>query len=85
MRRPPAIFSLPAPLQALAPAEQEALIQETIVERNEVQQKIRQLAEVRSSYLKEKVEALGDVAKDVYNSNGKGYLLQSAGLTVTAY
>jgi len=50
---------LPVPLQALAPAEQEAVIQATIAERDEVQQKIRQLAEVRSSYLKEKVEALG--------------------------
>ena len=50
---------LPAPLQALAPEEQEVLIKETIVERNEMQQKIRQLAEVRSSYLKEQVDALG--------------------------
>jgi hypothetical protein len=54
---------LPAPLQALAPEEQEILIKKTIVQRNEVQQKIRQLAEERSSYLKEKVDKLGG-AKD---------------------
>jgi hypothetical protein len=54
---------LPEPLQSLALEEQEALIQETIVERTEAQQKIRQLAEARSSYLKTKVESLGG-AKD---------------------
>jgi hypothetical protein len=50
---------LPTPLQSLAPAEQEVLIKATIAERNEVQQKVRQLAEERSSYLKGQVEALG--------------------------
>lgn len=50
---------LPESLQALAPEEQEARIKATIEQRIEVQQKIRQLAEVRSAYLKERVAALG--------------------------
>lgn len=50
---------LPESLQALAPEEQEVRIRETIDQRAEVQQKIRQLAGERSSYLKARVAALG--------------------------
>ena len=50
---------LPAPLQAMAPAEREAVISEKAEQRQELQAQIRQLAEKRSSYLKEKVAAEG--------------------------
>jgi len=50
---------LPEPMKALAPEEQALLIKETFSQRNEVKQKIRQLAGERSSYLKEQVAALG--------------------------
>jgi len=50
---------LPAPMQAMAPEEQQALIEETAQRRDELQQEIRQLAEQRSTYLKEKVEEAG--------------------------
>jgi uncharacterized protein YegL len=51
--------NLPASLQALAPAEQMAVIGEQAKRRDELQQEIRQLSESRSSYIKQKVEAEG--------------------------
>jgi Mg-chelatase subunit ChlD len=50
---------LPEPLQAMAPAAQQTLISETARQRSELQQQIQELAEQRSAYLKQKVEALG--------------------------
>ncbi len=50
---------LPEPMQAMAPAEQEALITETAARRNELRQQVQELAEKRSAYLEKKVEELG--------------------------
>lgn len=54
---------LPAPLQAMAPAERKALIEETASRRNELQREIRQLAKQRADYVKKEVEKAGG-AKD---------------------
>ncbi len=50
---------LPASLQAMAPAEQREVIENRAKRRDELQQKIRQLADSRSLYIKQKVEAAG--------------------------
>jgi hypothetical protein len=50
---------LPESLQVMAPAEQEAVIAKKARQRDELQRKIRELSEQRSSYLKEKVEKRG--------------------------
>ena len=55
--------SLPAPLQAMAPAEREALIKNKADRRNELKRAIGALAEERASYLKKQVDAMGG-AKD---------------------
>ncbi len=54
---------LPAPMQAMAPAEQKALIAETAERRAELQSQINALSSERSAYLKKKVEE-GGGAKD---------------------
>jgi len=54
---------LPEPLQAMAPATRQAVISEKAEERKVLQAQIKELAQKRSSYLKEKVEAEGG-AKD---------------------
>ena len=51
--------ALPESLQAMAPAEQEAVIAKKAKQRDELQRKIRELGEQRSSYLKENVEKRG--------------------------
>ena len=50
---------LPASLQALAPAQQKAVIEEQARRRDQLQQEIRKLSESRSSYIRKKVEAAG--------------------------
>jgi hypothetical protein len=50
---------LPESLQAMAPAEQEAVIAKKAKHRDELQRKIKDLSAQRSSYLKEKVEKRG--------------------------
>jgi len=50
---------LPASLQALAPAAQREVIDTTAKRRDELQQQIRQLADSRSRYIEQKVEAAG--------------------------
>ena len=50
---------LPEPLQAMAPEAQQALIAETARRRGDLQEQIQELAEQRSTYLKQKVEELG--------------------------
>jgi hypothetical protein len=50
---------LPEPLQAMAPAAQQAMISEAARQRGELQKQIQELAEQRSAYLKQKVEELG--------------------------
>ncbi len=50
---------LPEPMQAMAPDEREAVIEEKAQQRKELQQKIKVLAERRSSYLRKQVEAGG--------------------------
>jgi hypothetical protein len=57
---PPA--SLPAPLQALAPAEQEALIAETAARRGALQRQLGALAAKRTDYLREQVVKSGGAA-----------------------
>jgi uncharacterized protein YegL len=54
---------LPAPLQAMAPAERKAVIEEKAGQRQALQAQIQAMAQKRSSYLKEKVAAEGG-AKD---------------------
>jgi hypothetical protein len=54
---------LPEPLQEMAPAERQEVISERAEERKVLQAQIKELAQKRSSYLKERVEAEGG-AKD---------------------
>jgi hypothetical protein len=51
--------ALPAPMQAMAPAEQEALITETAARRDALRRQVQELAEQRSAYLEKKVDELG--------------------------
>jgi len=51
--------NLPSSLQALAPAEQKAVISEQAKRRAELQQEIKKLSASRSEFIKEKVEAEG--------------------------
>ncbi len=50
---------LPEPLQAMAPKEQGATIDQMADRRNELQGQIKELAEKRSSYLRQEVETRG--------------------------
>ncbi|MEN8801689.1 MAG: vWA domain-containing protein [Thiogranum sp.] len=50
---------LPASMQAMAPAQQQALIEETAQRRNELQRQIEKLSDKRSDFLKKKVEETG--------------------------
>ena len=51
--------ALPATLQAMAPAEQEAHVARLAEERADIQQRIAELADDRSQYLAKKVEEAG--------------------------
>ena len=51
--------NLPASLQAMAPEEQMAVINEQAQRRDQLQQEIKRLSESRSNFIKEKVEAEG--------------------------
>ena len=51
--------ALPASMQAMAPEEQAALIEETVRKRDELQGQIRDLAKQRAGYLKREVDELG--------------------------
>jgi len=55
--------ALPEPMQSMAPQEQQALIETTAKQREELKARIRQLSEQRDVYLKQKVEEAGG-AKD---------------------
>ena len=57
--------ALPEPIQALAPAEQKAVIEETAAKRRELQSRISDLAEQRAAYLKKKVEEMGGAKKSL--------------------
>lgn len=50
---------LPAPMQAMAPAERQAVIDKKAEQRKVLQAQIKEMAEKRSSYLKQKVEEEG--------------------------
>lgn len=52
---------LPAPMQAMSPTAQKAVIEDTAKRRNELSGEIEELTRQRSSYLKEKVAKRGDV------------------------
>ena len=52
--------ALPATMQAMEPAEQEAHVAKLAEERAEIQQRISELAHDRSDYLAKKVEALNE-------------------------
>ncbi len=54
------IDQLPAPLQAMKPAEQLAAIEKQDKARKKLKQEIRQLTEERADYLKKEVTKLGD-------------------------
>lgn len=51
---------LPAPMQTMAPAEQQALIEEKAAAREALQGKIGKLAEQRADFIRQQVEARGD-------------------------
>lgn len=51
---------LPAPMQAMAPEEQLAIIQEKAAKRDELKRQIATLAKQRSSFIKEEVATRGD-------------------------
>lgn len=50
---------LPAPLQAMAPAERKAEVAKQAAQRNELQQRIGELADRRTAYLRDRIEAGG--------------------------
>lgn len=50
---------LPAPLQAMAPAERKAEVAKQAAQRNELQQRIGELADRRTAYLRDRVEEGG--------------------------
>jgi len=52
--------ALPAPMQAMAPAEQKQLITEKAEQRKRLRRQIEALSRERSDYLEQKVEELGD-------------------------
>lgn len=54
---------LPAPMQAMAPEAQQALIKEKAERRNEVQRQVKELAQQREEFLKQQVKE-ADGAKD---------------------
>ena len=50
---------LPASMQAMAPTQQKALVEETALRRSELQNQIAELSKKRSDYLRKKVEEAG--------------------------
>ncbi len=54
--------ALPAPMQAMSPQEQKALIGKTAERRTALKKEINQLAEQRARFLRDKVEAAGDAS-----------------------
>lgn len=70
--------SLPAPLQAMAPKERQALVEETAAQRKTLQRRIKELAEQRGDYLKKQVEALGG-AKGSLDAKVYGAVREQAG------
>jgi len=51
--------ALPAPMQAMAPEKQQALITETAQRRDELKRQIKELSDQRADFIKEKVEESG--------------------------
>ncbi len=51
--------ALPAPMQAMAPKEQKALIEQTAKRRSELKGEIKALADQRAQFLRDKVKAAG--------------------------
>ncbi|TNF99757.1 MAG: VWA domain-containing protein [Gammaproteobacteria bacterium] len=51
--------ALPEPMKAMAPAVQAAMLKDKVEQRQKLQEEIKALADVRSDYLKKKVEAEG--------------------------
>jgi Mg-chelatase subunit ChlD len=76
--------TLPAPMQALAPAEQQALIAETAQRRNELKRQIVELADQRAAYLKQKVEEHGG-ARDSLDDKIYGAVRAQAGKAGLSY
>lgn len=56
---------LPAPIKALAPAEQKTAIQDKAEQRQELKNSINKLAQQRQLYLQEKVDKLGNTEKSL--------------------
>jgi len=69
--------ALPEAIQAMTPAEQQALIKETAAKRKELQSRIGDLAEQRTKYLKKKVEEMGG-AKDSLDHKIYGAIREQA-------
>ena len=51
---------LPEPMRAMAPAAQQAMVQEKLEQRRELEQQINRLTEQRADYIKEQVAERGD-------------------------
>lgn len=69
---------LPAAMQALAPAEQKALVEETARQRDELKKEIGELARRRSDYLATEVDKAGG-AKDSLDARIYGAVKEQAG------
>ena len=70
---------LPAPLQALAPADREAVVKERAAKRSELQAQIKDLAQKRDSYITDKVEAEGGAEESLDHKLYRTIRKQAAG------
>lgn len=77
---------LPAPMQSLAPAAQEALIAKTAQRRHELTRQVEELADKRAAYLRDQVEASGGAAHSLDHGIFRAVREQAAaaGLTYDA-
>jgi len=70
--------SLPAPMQAMTPAEQKRLITQKAEQRKLLRQEIESLSKERSDYLEEKVDALGSSKDSLDHKIQSAVKLQAA-------
>jgi Mg-chelatase subunit ChlD len=75
--------NLPASLQALAPAEQQQVIEQKAKRRDELQQEIRKLSASRSQFIKQKVEAEGGADDSLDEKIYRAVKDQAAGIGLT--
>jgi Mg-chelatase subunit ChlD len=75
--------NLPSSLQAMAPAEQQEVIEQKAKRRDELQQEIRKLSASRSQFIKEKVEAEGGADNSLDEKIYRAVKDQAAGIGLT--